>query len=369
MYFIGLMSGTSADAIDAVILDVSETNADYRLVGSLQEPLQPELRAAVHQFSASSGDELERMGTLSVQLGRAFAHAALAVLKQNNIAPREVRAIGSHGQTIRHRPGGSEPYTVQIGEPAIIVEETGITTVANFRSRDLAAGGEGAPLVPAFHKAAFQSSTATRAIVNIGGIANVTFLPKDPRARVTGFDIGPGNVLLDQWINKHLNRSFDRDGAWARSGAASVDLLKDLLADPFFSRRPPKSTGREYFNLEWLAAALRGRTSIARENVQATLVYLTVECIAAALLAHGPRPEEILLCGGGASNVFLVETLSTRLSPTPVRTTDSLGFPPQWVEAAAFAWLAQQTLAGRPGNLPDVTGARHAAILGAIYPA
>jgi anhydro-N-acetylmuramic acid kinase len=368
MYYIGLMSGTSADAIDAVILDASETSADYRLVGSHQEPLRPELRAEIHQFSASAGDELERMGTLSVRLGHAFAHAALAVLEQNHIAPREIRAIGSHGQTIRHKPGGSEPYTVQVGEPAIIVEETGITTVANFRSRDLAAGGEGAPLVPAFHKAVFQSSTVTRAIINIGGIANVTFLPKDPRARVTGFDIGPGNVLLDRWIDKHLNTSIDRGGAWARSGTVSADLLKDLLADPFFSRRPPKSTGPEYFNLEWLAA-LRGRALITPQNVQATLVHLTVECIAAAVTGNDPRPEEILLCGGGASNVFLVEMLSTRLSPTTVRTTDSLGFPSQWVEAAAFAWLAQQTLAGRPGNLPDVTGARHAAILGAIHPA
>lgn len=369
MYYIGLMSGTSADAIDAVIIDASETGADYRLVGSHQEPLRPELRAAIHQFSASGGDELERMGTLSVRLGRAFAHAALTVLELNNIAPREIGAIGSHGQTIRHKPGGSEPYTVQIGEPAIIVEETGITTVADFRSRDLAAGGEGAPLVPAFHKAVFQSSAATRAIVNIGGIANVTFLPKDPRARVTGFDIGPGNVLLDRWTNKHLNRSIDRDGAWARSGVVSDDLLKDLLADPFFSRRSPKSTGPEYFNLDWLAEALRGRASMAPENVQATLVRLTVECIAAAVSGNDPPPEEILLCGGGANNVFLVEALSARLSPISVRTTDSLGFPPQWVEAAAFAWLAQQTLAGRPGNLPDVTGARHAAILGAIHPA
>jgi len=369
MYYLGLMSGTSADAIDAAILEIPASGLNYRLIGSHQEPLPPELRAAIHRFAVPASDELEHMGTLSVRLGRYFARAALAVLARNKIAPSEIRAIGSHGQTIRHKPGGTEPYTVQIGEPAIIVEETGITTVAQFRARDLAAGGEGAPLVPAFHRAVFQSSVATRAIVNIGGIANVTFLPKDANARVTGFDTGPGNVLLDQWMNKHLDRPFDRNGDWARTGLADPKLLTELLGDPYFLRRPPKSTGREYFNLEWLTAALGSRSSTAPEHVQATLVQLTVESIAAALTQHEARPDEIFLCGGGANNSFLAETLAARLVPVPVRKTDTLGFPAQWVEAAAFAWLAHQTLEGLAGNIPSVTGARRAVVLGAIYKA
>jgi anhydro-N-acetylmuramic acid kinase len=369
MYYIGLMSGTSADAIDAVILEVSADGRPRRLLASHQEPLPAELRAAIHQFASPSNNELERMGAASVRLGRLFARAAQAVLDRSKIARSDIRAIGSHGQTIRHKPAGSEPYTLQIGEPAVIVEQTGITTVSNFRARDLAAGGEGAPLVPAFHEAAFRSSTATRAIVNIGGIANVTFLAADPGTPVTGFDVGPGNVLLDQWIHKHRRQPFDHHGDWARSGRADPDLMQRFLADPYFSRRPPKSTGREYFHLEWLAVALGAGSSIAPEDVQATLAQLTVETVANALTQHDPRPQEVYLCGGGAKNAFLVDAFAARLAPIPVGLADALGFPAQWVEAAAFAWLAHQTLEGRPGNIPSVTGARHPAVLGAIYKA
>lgn len=369
MHYIGLMSGTSADAIDAVILEVSADGRPRRLLGAHQEPLPAELRAAIHQFASPSTDELERMEIASVRLGRLFARAAEAVLKRTQIARSDIRAIGSHGQTIRHKPDGSEPYTLQIGEPAIIVEQTGITTVANFRARDLAAGGEGAPLVPAFHEAAFRSASAPRAIVNLGGIANVTFLPTDQRERVTGFDVGPGNVLLDQWMHKHRHEPFDRNGDWARSGRIDPDLVKRLLADPYFSRRPPKSTGREYFHLEWLAAVLGDECRIAPEDVQASLVQLTAESVADALMQHASRPQEVFLCGGGAKNTFLLEALADRLAPIPVGLTDALGFPAQWVEAAAFAWLAHQTLEGRPGNIPSVTGARHAVVLGAIYKA
>lgn len=369
MYYIGLMSGTSADAIDAVILEVSPDGRPRRLLGSHQESLPAELRAAIHQFDLPSNDELERMGAASVRLGRLFARAAETVLERTKINRSDIRAIGSHGQTIRHKPDGSEPYSLQIGEPAIIVEQTGITTVANFRSRDLAAGGEGAPLVPAFHEAAFRSSTAARAIVNLGGIANATFLPADPAAQVTGFDVGPGNVLLDQWIHKHRRQPFDRDGDWARSGRADPDLVKRLLADPYFSRPPPKSTGREYFHLEWLTAVLGDQCSVAPEDVQASLVRLTAESVANALTQHVPRPQEVYLCGGGSKNTLLVDALAAGLAPVPVRLTDALGFPAQWVEAAAFAWLAHQTLEGRPGNIPSVTGARHPVVLGAVYKA
>lgn len=368
MYYVGLMSGTSADAIDAVILDIP-TVGQPRLVGSHQEPLPEEIRAAVRQFAAASQDELDRMGRLSIRLGRYFARAALAVLAQNRIAPQQVRAIGSHGQTIRHRPDGTEPYTLQIGEPAIIVEETDIATVAHFRSRDMAAGGEGAPLVPAFHVAVFRSNAVTRAVVNIGGIANVTFLPAAEDAPVVGFDIGPGNTLLDQWIKRHRGEPFDRNGEWARSGRVDPGLLQQLLADPYFSRRPPKTTGPEYFNLAWLDAALRNRSSISPGDIQATLLELTVASIADALRRHEPAPAEIYLCGGGTSNSALADALAQRLAPVPVRTTEALGVPPQWVEAAAFAWLAHQTMEGRPGNLPAVTGARHPVVTGAIYKA
>lgn len=367
MYYIGLMSGTSADAIDAAVVDIPASGRP-RLLGSHQAPLPQEIRAAIHELVSPSPDEIERMGRLGVRLGRHFARAALAVMEIGRIARPEIRAIGCHGQTIRHKPDGPEPYTLQIGEPAIVVEETGITTVAHFRSRDLAAGGEGAPLVPAFHQAVFRSSAATRVVINIGGIANATFLPKDQSQPVTGFDIGPGNTLLDQWINKHRNLPLDRNGEWARTGRVDPNLVKRFLTDPYFSRHAPKSTGREYFNLEWLIAALGDGPSAAPEDVQASLAQLTVESIAQTLARNHPGgPHEIYLCGGGAKNLFLVEALTRRLAPMPVRPTDALGFPAQSVEAAAFAWLAHQTMEGRPGNLPEVTGARHPVVMGAIY--
>lgn len=368
MYYVGLMSGTSADAIDAVILEIPAAGPP-RLIGSHQEPFPEEIRAAVHQFATASHDELDRMGRLSIRLGRYFARAALAVLAQNRIARQQVRAIGSHGQTIRHRPDGTEPYTLQIGEPAIIVEETGITTVAHFRSRDMAAGGEGAPLVPAFHVAVFRSNSVTRAVVNIGGIANVTFLPAAEDAPVVGFDVGPGNTLLDQWIKKHRGEPLDRNGEWARSGRVDQGLLRELLGDRYFSRQPPKTTGPEYFNLAWLDTALRNRPSISPEDIQATLLELTAASVAAALKQHESRPAEVYLCGGGANNAALVGALAEQLAPVPVLTTEALGVPPQCVEAAAFAWLAHQTMEGRPGTLPAVTGARHAVVTGAIYKA
>lgn len=368
MYYIGLMSGTSADAIDAAILDIPATGQP-RLLGAHQEPLPDDTRAAIHRLTSASHDEIERMGRLGVQLGRHFARAALAVMEKNEISRDQVCAIGSHGQTIRHRPDGTAPYTLQIGEPAVIVEETGITTVAHFRSRDMAAGGEGAPLVPAFHEAVFRSRSTTRAVVNLGGIANVTMLPKDKNAAATGFDIGPGNTLLDQWIKKHRNEPFDRNGKWAQSGHVDPGLVKRLLGDPYFSRRPPKSTGREYFNLEWLDTVLRDWSTISPENVQASLLELTGKSIAQAISRHEPLPEEIYVCGGGTNNSALMKTLAARLTPRPVHTTESLGIPPQWVEAAAFAWLAHQAMEGRPGNLPSVTGARHPVVMGAIYKA
>jgi anhydro-N-acetylmuramic acid kinase len=313
-------------------------------------------------------DGLDTFGTLDMELGTLFAQAALSVLKKTDLRPRDIRAIGSHGQTVRHRPGGRYPFTLQIGNPSMIAERTGITTVTDFRSRDIAAGGQGAPLVPAFHRWLFHSPSRNRAIVNIGGIANVTHLPAS--GAVTGFDTGPGNTLLDQWARCRLGKNYDEGGLWAQGGNVSTVLLERLLTDDYFAAPAPKSTGREYFNMAWLDVALSGlATSVTAQDVQATLVELSTRTIADALACLSPKTDEIYICGGGSHNTTLLHSLERHVGDTPVRTTQPLGLDPDWVEACAFAWLAQRTLAGLPGNLPSVTGATHAAILGGIYPA
>jgi anhydro-N-acetylmuramic acid kinase len=301
-----------------------------------------------------------------MRLGQLFGDAARELLATSGKTPSQIRAIGSHGQTIRHRPSAHYPFTRQIGNPSAIAEFTGITTVADFRSRDLAAGGQGAPLVPAFHAAMFQKTGVSRAIVNIGGIANVTWLPDEVAAPVVGFDTGPGNTLLDQWIKRHRGELCDRDGKWAAGGVVQEDLLKRLSADAYFAASPPKSTGPEHFHLDWVSQALTGQES--PQDVQAALAELTARSISSALLKQLPsRPGEVYLCGGGTHNRDLVARLSRTLGDVPLATTATLGIDPDWVEATAFAWLAHRTLAGQPGNLPSVTGARHAAILGGIY--
>lgn len=364
-HYIGLMSGTSVDGIDAVLVSIDSEHR-LNLLASHQHPLADSVRAEIQALMLPGENEIDREGALDTELGQLFAQAALAVLKTAGKAPAEIRAIGSHGQTIRHRPHGAHPFTRQIGNPAVIAELTGITTVADFRSRDLAAGGEGAPLVPAFHNAVFRKSGVSRVIVNIGGIANITFLPADPAAAVTGFDTGPGNTLLDQWIAQQLGQTHDRNGDWAASGQVLADLLERLLDDEFFSRPPPKSTGREHFHPGWLRHHLSGTESPA--DVQATLAELTARSVAEAIHGMVPgRVDEVYVCGGGAHNVDLLRRLRARLGDTPLATTTSLGIDPDWIEAVAFAWLAHQTLAGHPGNLPSVTGARRAVVLGGIY--
>ena len=364
MHYIGLMSGTSVDGIDAALVSIP-ASGQLALLATHQHPFPAALRNAIQALMQPGPNEIEREGELDVQLGRLFAAAAHALLAKSGVSASRVRAIGSHGQTIRHRPHAPHPFSRQIGNPSVIAEETGITIVADFRARDLAAGGEGAPLVPAFHQWVFRKPGVNRVIVNIGGIANITWLPASENSAVLGFDTGPGNTLLDQWIARHRNEPYDRDGAWAASGRVQKDLLAQLLAYEYFAKAPPKSTGREHFNLAWLEQQLAGK--LAPEDVQATLAEFTAASIAQGLKFLPEEIGEIYICGGGTHNRHLLARLGALLPGIPVATTGALGLDPDWVEAAAFAWLAHQTLAGHAGNLPSVTGARHPALLGGIY--
>lgn len=367
--YIGLMSGTSLDGIDAALVDLGSRP---QLIAATTYPLPSALRTELLALCRPGDDEIERWGRADRALGLELAQAVNTLLAGAGIAAGQVRAIGSHGQTIRHRPHSAaqpltHPFTLQIGDPSTIAHHTGIATVADFRRRDIAAGGQGAPLVPAFHSAVFRGETA-RVIANIGGIANITGLP--PGGPVSGFDTGPGNTLLDAWIERHRGETFDRDGHWGASGQVLPDLLAALRAEPFFAAPAPKSTGRELFNLPWLDAHLaRHPRSANAADVQATLVELTVGSLADAIVALPFTVAEVYVCGGGAYNHYLMARLRTRLQPRLLAGTDQLGIAPEWVEAAAFAWLAQQTLAGRPGNEPAVTGADKYCTLGAIYPA
>jgi len=359
------MSGTSSDGIDAALVTIHDSEA-IELVATEHLEYGTDVRNRIQELMLPGENEIDRSGSLDILLGQLFAKAAQSVLDRAGLNAAAIRAIGSHGQTIRHRPDHGMPFTRQIGNPSVIAEITGITTVADFRARDMAAGGQGAPLVPAFHDVVFRSVGRNRAVVNIGGIANVTWLPGDPESPVVGFDTGPGNTLLDQWIARHRREPYDRDGNWASQGKVQDKLLAQMGNDAFFRKTPPKSTGREYFSAGWLGQILTG--SEAPEDVQATLAQLTAESIAGALKKQLPEyVDEVFVCGGGVHNRDLMSRLATALMPLPVRSTSSLGFDPNWIEAIAFAWLAHRTLSGQPGNLPSVTGAKHAAVLGGIY--
>ena len=364
--FIGLMSGTSLDGIDAVAVRFAPT---FELLGSCSCELPSKVRDQILAICTPGNDEIDRMGKLDRTLAQLFADAALKLMATLNLSADQVAAIGSHGQTIRHRP--EYGFTLQIGNPSLISELTGITTVADFRPRDMAAGGEGAPLVPAFHKALFSDQQHARIILNIGGMSNITCLPADQSQKVVGYDTGPGNVLLDGWICAHQQRSYDAEGSWAAQGNVNGQLLDQLLSLPYFSKPAPKSTGREQFNMAWLQEqmTLCSNTS-APQDVQATLLELTARTISDQIRTFSAEGvSDIFVCGGGSHNQTLLKRLSQLLSPIKVNTTDALGLHPDWVEACAFAWLAKQTLNGLSGNLPDVTGARGERILGAIYPA
>ena len=355
---IGLMSGTSADGIDAVL--VKSDGERGRLVATHHRPMPQDLRAEILAFRQPGDDELHRLATLDAQLANEYAVAVLALLTDAGVSAESVSAIGQHGQTLRHHPSGDIPYTVQIGDPNRLAERTGITVVADFRRRDMAAGGQGAPLVPAFHAAQLAMPGIATAVVNIGGIANVTLIAAD--GGVTGWDTGPGNTLLDAWVSRHQGVPFDDGGDWAATGEIIHPLLSGMLEDPYFARPHPKSTGPELFNLDWVTSHLVGE---AAADVQRTLVELTAASIARALVDASPKVVRV--CGGGARNGFLMQRLCARLPECEVTTTAAAGVDPAWVEAWAFAWLAEQTLAGQPGNVPSVTGAKGPRVLGGIY--
>jgi len=365
--FIGLISGTSVDCIDAVILDVQ--GQSLALHTSHSHPVPPALQAPVHRIIAEGRAELSELGRLDRELGECFSAAALAVLQKAHLSPADISAIGSHGQTVYHGPDAVPPFTMQIGDPNIIAERTGITTVADLRRRDMAVGGQGAPLAPLFHHAAFTKPGTRRYVVNIGGIANVSVLPEDAIQPVMGFDTGPGNTLLDEWIFRHRGERPDTDGRWASSGESRPDLLALLLTDPYFALAAPKSTGREYFHLQWLERHLarRGETVAARD-VQRTLCELTATTIAAAIEPRGSATE-VFVCGGGAFNSVVMAELARKLETSEVQTTAALGIGPEWIEACAFAWLASLHIAGcPPAGLGTVTGAERPVVLGGMYP-
>ncbi len=362
--YLGLMSGTSVDGIDAALVRFPANSIE--LIATHSHPWPEPLRRALQGLTTPGDNEIDQLGELDILAADEFASAAQTVLAKAGISPSAVAAIGSHGQTIRHRPDAKNPFTLQIGDPNRIAEQTGITTVADFRRRDMAAGGEGAPLAPALHSALFGSHDNYRCILNIGGIANITLLPPG-RAAVAGFDTGPGNCLLDSWANRHNHAPFDKDGAWAATGRVHPALLKRMLADDYFSRPPPKSTGREYFNLAWLERLTGQHPGLSPAEIQATLVALTAQSIRNAIKGAAPECRQLLVCGGGVHNPTLMAQLRHDLPERRVESTRHYGADPDWVEAIAFAWLARQTLLGLAGNLPSVTGARHPVILGGIY--
>lgn len=357
---IGLMSGTSLDGVDAVLADFSLPAP--RVLAHVAHPFDLALQAELLALHARGHDELHRAAMIGAELVQTYAKVTAQALREAGIKAEKVTAIGCHGQTIRHDPASG--YTLQLNQPARLAELTGITVVADFRSRDIAAGGQGAPLVPAFHEALFRRKNVHRVVLNLGGIANVTDLP--PAGPVRGFDTGPGNMLLDTWTQKCWGEPFDRDGRRASAGKLAPRLLDQMLAEPFFALPPPKSTGRDLFNEDWLTARLP--EGAAAEDVLATLAELTARSAAQAITRYCAGAREVLVCGGGTFNNHLLGRLAQNLPDCTTRSTSEVGIAPLWVEAMAFAWLARQTLLGLPGNLPEVTGARGARVLGAIYP-
>lgn len=362
--YLGLISGTSADAIDAALVRF-DGDAPTTLATSAT-PYEPTLRDRILDLALGRETaSFDRCGELDVEIGLAFAAAADALIVGSGVARDRIRAVGSHGQTLWHRPHAAHPFTIQLGDPNVIAERLRITTVADFRRRDLAAGGQGAPLAPAFHAACLAASNEVRAVLNLGGIANLTMLA--PGEAVRGFDTGPASGLMDAWCREHTGAAFDRDGALAAQGRVDESLLARLMADAYFLRPAPKSTGRETFQMQWLRDRLLGSEAVA--DVQATLLALTARTVADALRRECSRATRVIACGGGVHNGRLMTALSDALAPVQLDTTAEHGIDPDYVEAIAFAWLAREALEGRPGNRPEVTGARGPRVLGAIWPA
>lgn len=365
--YIGLMSGTSVDAIDAVLCNIDDTSSQpIQLIHSKSLAFPKVIQQQIHSLSNAeyTHDPIEEMALLDRELGELFAEAVDDLLKDSVHTKNEIRAIGSHGQTIRHRPDAYHPFTIQIGNPHSIAARTGITTIADFRTRDMVYGGQGAPLVPAFHQAIFHDPAQDRIVVNLGGIANITYLAT--QGEVLGYDTGPANTLMDQWIARHQNKSYDQNGEWAQQGKVIPELLQDFLGDPYFTQAHPKSTGREHFNLNWLKQF--AIDSYQPVDVQATLLELTAQTVAEAIQSH-TQEGKVILCGGGAYNPVLQERLATKLAQFKVMSSQEFGIAPDWIEAMAFAWLAHRCLNNLSGNLPAVTGAQREVILGSIYPA
>ncbi len=362
--YIGVMSGTSLDGVDVVLAAI-----DDRMVAqqaSLSWPIPVSLKEAILAICQGQQLTLSQLGQLDSRLGKLFADAVLALLKQENLRPQDIVAIGCHGQTVWHEPGGDAPHTLQIGDNNQIVARTGITVVGDFRRRDMALGGQGAPLVPAFHQALLAHPVERRMVLNIGGIANLSLL--FPGLPVRGYDTGPGNMLMDAWIWRQKGQPYDKDARWASTGSVIRPLLQQMLSDPWFARPAPKSTGREYFNYGWLERQLAHFPGLSGSDVQATLAELTAVSIAEQVLLSGGC-ERLLVCGGGGRNPLVMARLASLLPGIEVGTTDEAGISGDDMEALAFAWLAWRTVAGLPGNLPSVTGASQPSVLGAIFPA
>ncbi len=367
------MSGTSADSLDAVLVDFSNNTPE--IVSTYSHPIHEKVRLAIHHLAVPGEDEIAQLRQLDQIIALLSCEAIHYLIKQSGHQHTDIRAIGSHGQTIRHYPKTAtlQGYSLQIGDPNIIAEKTGITTVADFRRRDIAANGHGAPLATTLHHAFFQSSDTNRVILNLGGIANITLLPASTNQAIIGYDTGPANGLMDSWCQHQLNKSYDHNGEWAKSGRVNSDLLKQLLEHPYFSLATPKSTGREDFNLPWLIKELETFTTAHNflpqpEDIQTTLLALTVESVSQQIEKNDATSQaEVYLCGGGSHNSLLVEALKQRLHPRKVLTTDTLGLHPDWVEAVAFAWLAKCTMEKKAGNIPSVTGANRNVVLGGIY--
>ncbi|MEN5210241.1 anhydro-N-acetylmuramic acid kinase [Stenotrophomonas terrae] len=362
--FLGLMSGTSADGIDAALVQFPQSGGCHFVHGYTHAWDAATREALIALGQGAEPASMDALGQLDASVGIAFAAAANQLLEEAGVQRSQVQAIGSHGQTIRHRPLSTPAFTWQIGDANRIAELTGITTVADFRRRDVAAGGHGAPLMPAFHLAMLGSADEDRAVLNLGGIANLSLIARDGSIR--GFDTGPANALLDGWCQRHLGHVFDADGTFAASGRVDEALLARLLAEPWFALPPPKSTGREQFHLQWVEAQL-GAAALSPADVQATLLELTAATVADALLAQLPGARRVLVCGGGVRNPQLLLRLQARLPGVLIGSSAAHGLDPDYMEAMGFAWLAQETLAGRPGNLPSVSGARGPRILGAIH--
>ena len=357
--FIGLMSGTSMDGIDAALVDLSS----HTLVAGITKPYNAQTKNYLQAVTDGRLSSLKDYSQLNTLLGREFAQVTLELLQQEQIPTSEIQAIGSHGQTLCHDATADIPYTVQLGCAHTIAELTGITVVADFRTRDLVAGGQGAPFAPLYHQTLFKNQRLPLAIVNIGGIANLTYLWD--KNQVKGYDLGPGNCLMDAWIQKHLGSAFDAAGAWAATGRLIEPLLSKLLADPYFKREQPKSIGKEYFSLEWLASYVQ--PDYAANDVQKTLVCLTAKTIIEGINQEKLTPSQLLVCGGGAHNLLLLDALSALKPEMKVASTASVKINPDFLEAAMFAWLAEKTLNKVPVNLQQITGSNRSVILGSIF--